>query len=75
MKLKPTLGEIYASMEDNIILVDAMIEAESDTDIIMYNELRLLKENLTQAMLKARQLADIKLQQSRDAAIKLKGKR
>jgi hypothetical protein len=73
MKLTPTLGEIYASLEDNIILIDQMIEKEEDT--VMHNELRLLKGNLTQALLKSRQLADIKMKKARESAINLKGKR
>lgn len=68
-----TLGEIYSLCEDGISVVQTFIDREHDE--VMKNELRLLKGSLTQAMLKARQLADIKLEQSRQAAINLKGKR
>lgn len=73
MKLKVTIGEIYESLEWEIKNVSAMIEEE--TNEVLKNELRELKSFLNQSMLRARQCADIKMEQSKQAAINIKGKR
>jgi hypothetical protein len=73
MKLKVTVADVYYTCEAEIKQVQKFIEEEQDQ--VMKNELRLLKDNLTQAMLKARQIADIKLEQARLKAINITGKR
>lgn len=73
MNLKVTLGEIYESLECEVKEVSRMIEEEKDQ--VLKNELRELKGFLTQSLLRARQCADLKMEQSRLAAINIKGKR
>jgi uncharacterized Zn finger protein (UPF0148 family) len=73
VNFKVSLGDVYCTLEEEIKVVQKMIDEEKDA--VMQNELRLLKGSLTDALLKARQLADIKLEQARQAAINITGKR